>query len=174
MPGLPKPVEHTLALVYQEYLDRDSMSSSIPFSSPYMSYQYQMNAPNMSQAYSLPNSVIHPHVIPISPPQQQPSHHSAAHQSASQQPSTQNESTQETQTQNESTPITPGTLPLTGTIPRALMIPPPEASFPTLEDLRSSCETWAAERGYRLTKNGAAGRLSLYVCTRAGRMKNTR
>jgi hypothetical protein len=54
------------------------------------------------------------------------------------------------------------------------MIPPPEASFPTLEALRSYCETWAAERGYRLTKNGAAGRISRYECTQAGATKNTR
>lgn len=54
------------------------------------------------------------------------------------------------------------------------MIPPPEAEFRTLEELRSYSETWAAERGYRLTKTGAAGRLSRYVCTRAGQMRNTR
>lgn len=121
------------------------MSSNTPFSSPYMSYPYQINTPNMSQAYSIPNSVINPH--PPSPPQQQPSHHSASHrvaphQSASQQVSTQHDTTPETPTPNELTPITPGTLPLTGIIPRALMIPPPEASFPTLEELRSHLIQW--------------------------------
>lgn len=112
-----------------------------------------------------------PRPLPQAQPQSQPQ--------AQQDPHAQSQ----TQAQQPPAPALPPTAPpppsapvarMDGSVAQSDMILPPEASFPTCEQLRTYCDDWAFEHGYDVVYNSADNGRKLVVCGRYGQTRNSR